>query len=83
MSGELLEGGNAFRCDKCNKKVDTLKRACIKKLPPTIFFTLKRFALNYETMETTKVNDRLEFPMVLDMYPYTKEVCAFVLCFLM
>ena len=31
----LLEGANAYHCEKCNKKVDTVKRLCIKKLPPS------------------------------------------------
>lgn len=30
VEGELLEGGNAYKCAKCNKKVDTLKRVCLK-----------------------------------------------------
>ena len=62
IEGEVLEGGNQYKCDSCNKKVDTLKRTCIRKLPPTLFFTLKRFQLDYNTMETIKLNDRLDFP---------------------
>merc|ERR1712113_180141 len=67
------EGSNAFRCDKCKKKVDTLKRTTIKKLPRHLCITLKRFNLNYVTMQTEKLNDRVEFPMELDMMPYTSE----------
>lgn len=73
VQGELLEGNNAYRCDKCNTKVDTLKRTCFKKLPSSMCFVLKRFALDYTTLETTKLNDRLEFPMRLNMKAYTKE----------
>ena len=72
IEGELLEGANKFRCDACKSKVDTLKRTCIRKLPPTLFFTLKRFQLDYNTMETIKLNDRLEFPHYIDMRPYCK-----------
>ena len=35
ISGDMLEGDNAYLCEKCDKKVDTLKRAtikCIKQL---------------------------------------------------
>ena len=73
IEGEVLEGGNQYKCEECNnKKVDTLKRTCIRKLPPTLFFTLKRFQLDYNTMETIKLNDRLEFPHYIDMRPYCK-----------
>jgi len=34
---------------------------------------LKRFRLNWEMMRTEKVNKRFEFPLDLDMFPYTKE----------
>lgn len=73
VEGELLEGSNQYNCSQCNKKVDTLKRMCIKKLPNTLVFVLKRFALDYNTLQTTKLNDQLEFPEELDMKPYTKE----------
>lgn len=73
VEGEMLEGDNAFRCSQCNKKVDTFKRQSFKKLPPTICFVLKRFELDYQTMQTTKLNDKLEFPVELDLKPYCKE----------
>jgi len=73
VQGEMLEGDNAFRCGQCNKKVDTLKRTCLKRLPPTMAFILKRFNLDYTTFQTTKLNDRLEFPETLNLKPYCKE----------
>lgn len=73
VQGDLLAGDNKFNCDACGKKVDTLKRGCIKTLPPTLCITLKRFDLDYNTFQTIKINDRIEFPMELDMYPYTAE----------
>jgi ubiquitin carboxyl-terminal hydrolase 9/24 len=34
VQGEMLEGDNAYLCEKCDKKVDIMmKRTCIKKLP--------------------------------------------------
>lgn len=50
VQGELLEGPNAYYCEKCAKKVKTLKRVCIKKLPNMLILVLKRFEFNYETM---------------------------------
>jgi ubiquitin C-terminal hydrolase len=73
IEGELLEGSNQFKCNECDKKVDTVKRACIKKLPNTLAFIFKRFELDYNTMQQTKLNNQVDFPLDLDMRPYTKE----------
>lgn len=73
VEGEVLEGGNQVNCPKCNAKVDTLKRVSFKKLPSTLVFVLKRFYMDYNTMQTMKLNDKLEFPMELDMKAYSKE----------
>lgn len=48
-----------------------LKRTCIKTLPHTLVIHLKRFELDYETMETFKIQERFEFPLTLDMFPFT------------
>ena len=98
MEGDLLDGDNAYFCEGCDKKVDTLKRTCIKTLPNTLILHLKRFVFIYlliielisnihyflkisfdfdfDTMRNEKVNDYCEFPMELDMQPYTREGVA-------
>ena len=48
MKGDLLEGANAYHCGKCDKKVDTVKRLCIKKLPKILCIQLKRFDYDWE-----------------------------------
>ena len=73
IEGELLEGDNAYYCEKCEKKVNTLKRQCIKKLPKMLIVVLKRFEFDFENMVKIKVNDYLEFPHELNMEPYTQE----------
>lgn len=70
VKGEIMEG---VKCEKCNQKRTVLKRATLKKLPNTLCITLKRFELDFYTMETKKIEDRLEFPMDLNMKPYTSE----------
>ena len=30
VEGEILDGDNAYFCEKCQKKVRTMKRLCIK-----------------------------------------------------
>uniref|UniRef100_A0A224XFS3 Putative ubiquitin carboxyl-terminal hydrolase faf-x n=1 Tax=Panstrongylus lignarius TaxID=156445 RepID=A0A224XFS3_9HEMI len=71
VKGELLEGADAYHCDKCNKKVVTVKRLCVKKLPPILTIQLKRFEYDYERVCAIKFNDYFEFPRLLDMEPYT------------
>ncbi|RWS11107.1 putative ubiquitin carboxyl-terminal hydrolase FAF-X-like protein [Dinothrombium tinctorium] len=71
VKGDLLEGANAYHCEKCNRKVDTVKRLCIKKLPIVLAIQLKRFDYDWERECAIKFNDYFEFPRVLDMEPYT------------
>ncbi|XP_071949723.1 ubiquitin carboxyl-terminal hydrolase 9X-like isoform X2 [Antedon mediterranea] len=71
VKGDLLEGPNAYHCEKCNKKVDTVKRLCIKKLPNILAIQLKRFDYDWERECAIKFNDYFEFPREFDMEPYT------------
>ncbi|XP_016350844.1 probable ubiquitin carboxyl-terminal hydrolase FAF-X, partial [Sinocyclocheilus anshuiensis] len=71
VKGDLLEGANAYHCEKCNKKVDTVKRLLIKKFPPVLAIQLKRFDYDWERECAIKFNDYFEFPRELDMEPYT------------
>ena len=73
VEGEMLEGDNAYYCEQCEKKVNTLKRCCIKRMPNILFLVLKRFEFDFDRMVRVKVNDYCEFPLVLDMLPYTQE----------
>ena len=67
----FFSGGDAYHCEKCNKKVNTVKRLCVKKLPPILAIQLKRFEYDYERLCPIKFNDYFEFPRILDMEPYT------------
>jgi ubiquitin carboxyl-terminal hydrolase 9/24 len=71
VKGDLLEGANAYYCEKCDKKVDTIKRTCIKKLPSVLAIQLKRFDYDWERETAVKSNEYFEFPRELDMEPYT------------
>ena len=71
VEGEMLEGDNAYFCEKCEKKVNTMKRCCIKRMPNVLILVLKRFEFNFDTMSKFKVNDLCEFPMNLNMYKYS------------
>lgn len=72
VKGDLLEGANAYHCEKCDKKVDTVKRMCIKKLPRVLAIQLKRFDYDWERECAVKFNDYFEFPRDMDMEPFTE-----------
>jgi ubiquitin C-terminal hydrolase len=67
---------NGVSCEACGKKSDTHMRAVVGKLPETIIFHLKRFQLNFETFMNEKINDRFEFPMEINLEPFTKAGLA-------
>ncbi|KAL5475916.1 hypothetical protein EMCRGX_G025794 [Ephydatia muelleri] len=76
VKGDLLEGANAYHCEKCDKKVNTVKRLCIKKLPKILVIQLKRFDYDWEREMSVKFNDYFEFPREFDMAPYTASRLA-------
>ncbi|XP_065840669.1 ubiquitin carboxyl-terminal hydrolase 9X-like isoform X2 [Oscarella lobularis] len=76
VKGDLLEGDNAYFCEKCNRRVDTVKRMCFKSLPPVLMIQLKRFGYDWERDCAIKFNDYMEVPRELDMEPYTVDGLA-------
>lgn len=73
VEGEVLEGDNKYFCEEANCKVSAVKRVCVKQLPPTLILHLKRFEFDLDLMKKIKVNDSCEFPIVLNMEPYTRD----------
>jgi ubiquitin C-terminal hydrolase len=59
--------------NKVKEELSTRKRSTIKRLPPCLPIHLKRFDLDYTTFQTVKLNERFEFPLELNMFPYTLE----------
>lgn len=76
VQGESLEGENAYYCERLQQKVCATKRICVKTLPQTLVCHLKRFEFDFDTMEKLKINDYLEFPQELDMFPFTSAALA-------
>ena len=68
--GELAVVVTVFSRKFCLQVV-TVKRLCVKKLPPVLAIQLKRFEYDYERVCPIKFNDYFEFPRELDMEPYT------------
>ncbi|XP_069185948.1 ubiquitin carboxyl-terminal hydrolase 24 isoform X1 [Procambarus clarkii] len=76
VKGELLEGDNAYYCEKCNQKRTAIIRTCVKSLPPVLVIQLKRFGYDWEASRALKFDDYFKFPWILDMSPYTAEGLA-------
>jgi ubiquitin carboxyl-terminal hydrolase 9/24 len=75
VQNELMDGENKIDCDVCATKKTTNRSACINKLPNLMVLHLKRFELDFQTFETVKLNNKMEFPFDthLNMFKYTKE----------
>jgi ubiquitin C-terminal hydrolase len=74
VQGEQLTGENKWvPTDDKELKVDATKRTLFKELPQVLILHLKRFEFDYQTMTKHKLNDEYEFPLQLDMNPYTMQ----------
>eukprot|EP01117_Protostelium_nocturnum_P003746 TRINITY_DN1501_c0_g1_i2.p1 TRINITY_DN1501_c0_g1~~TRINITY_DN1501_c0_g1_i2.p1 ORF type:complete len:1731 (-),score=672.01 TRINITY_DN1501_c0_g1_i2:2343-7535(-) len=76
VKGDKLVGDNAYYCDKYQRKVDVVKRGGIQNLSNTLILHLKRFDWDFTTNRKLKVNDRVVFPLELDIRPWSKEGIA-------
>lgn len=63
----------AYTCETCNEKRECFKSPLFKTLPRTLVVQLKRFDYDWERGAPVKFNDFFEFPMTLDMAPYTLD----------
>ncbi|KAL0232047.1 hypothetical protein PCE1_003043 [Barthelona sp. PCE] len=64
---ETLEGDNAYSCSGCNNMVRADKRMALFQLPDVMNIQLMRFDFDYQTMRRIKINERVAFPLYLDM----------------
>ncbi|KAK2540502.1 Usp24 [Columba guinea] len=71
VRGEVLEGSNAYYCEKCKEKRTTVKRTCIKVLPSLLVIHLMRFGFDWESGRSIKYDEQIRFPWMLNMEPYT------------
>eukprot|EP01080_Neovahlkampfia_damariscottae_P001684 gene1684-453_t len=73
IKGDRLEGENQYYSEHEGRHVDAVKTYSILKLPEILTLHLKRFEFDYERRKNNKINDRLEFPRKLDLFPYTVD----------
>lgn len=73
VTDEELSGDNKYECSGCNKKVDALKGARIRVLPPVMIVSLSRFEYNKVTWQRVKNSKSFPFPRQLDMKAYMEN----------
>lgn len=62
-----------FAWEENAPRANITKRQCIAEMSDMLVLHLKRFELNFDTFRREKVNDSFEFPLRINMLPYTKE----------
>lgn len=70
---ERLEGDNKYECSQCCKKVDATKGFKLIKLPRILCFNLNRFAFDYKTLSRVKINEKVTFPLLMNMNPFLRD----------
>ena len=58
---------NKFMCDSCNSAQVATKQIMIKKRPKLLLTHMKRFKMNYQTMQHTKLTHKIPFPQMLSI----------------
>jgi ubiquitin carboxyl-terminal hydrolase 34 len=73
--GKLIKGETIsdYTCDFCGKKVEVVKKTVISKCPNYLVLHLQRLVFNLDTFLNEKISDRFEFPLELNLQPYTLE----------
>lgn len=68
--GEVIEG---YKCESCMQTVNIERRTVLHKLPNMLFVHLQRIIFDMDTFMNKKLNNRIEFPNVLDVKPFMKS----------
>ena len=72
LKPEKLEGENQYFCGKCNIKVDATKGSKFTEFPKILTLHLNRFDLDYNTFKRKKLNNKMTFPLILNMNKFLK-----------
>ena len=78
LATESMAGEDQYFCEHCGTKRDAERGSRIRKLPLVLNFTLKRFQFSSEEshagdLRRRKLNDRMSFPLVLDMNEFVSS----------
>ncbi len=70
LKPEILDENNLYDCENCGKKTKAERGTRFIKMPSLFNVIFQRFTFNYFTMEREKINDRVEFPFILNFNDY-------------
>ena len=71
---ETLDGDNQYDTDEGGfGKQDAIKGINFESFPPILSLHLKRFEFDFSTLQKSKINDRLEFPLELCLSDYLQK----------
>jgi ubiquitin C-terminal hydrolase len=70
FASEVLDGDNQYDCSKCKQKADATKGVALNTVPYILSLQLKRFTYDWELDRRVKLDDRVEFPLLLDIAPF-------------
>jgi ubiquitin C-terminal hydrolase len=59
--------------DGTKEQLESNKRTSLKSLPDHLVIHLKRFEYDFDSQQQVKLNDRFEFPRLLDTYEFTVD----------
>lgn len=76
VQAERLEGSNSYECEFCGCKRNALKRQSFNRLPNVLILRLNRLQFDFAGNASKKLNQFCEFPIELDMRPYSHEAIA-------
>jgi ubiquitin C-terminal hydrolase len=73
-----FDGDNisSYHCEKCNQKVNAVKQFRLKRLSNTLIIHLKRFKFNVLSMQKEKLQNRIQFPLTLNVKKFLDEIPA-------
>ena len=66
---DTLSGPNAYKCSKCQKRVQATKQMLVHRPPPLLTIQLKRFNV-FAKGPAQKINKHIAFPMHANFAPY-------------
>lgn len=73
ISVERMDGDNKYFAGDKHQLQDANKGVIFQSFPDVLHLQLKRFVYDYYKDAPSKVNDRHEFPEVIDLAPYLSE----------
>lgn len=66
LKEEALTDDERWRCPKCKRHVDAVKKIDFWKLPPVLVIHLKRFEFDTSTCRFRKINTKIRAPLTVD-----------------